>query len=152
DFYGNLLGAEFAGTHGGEGFNAADRFPTAPSPALGTILAAGDSLHVFAGCPARRSEMDRIRMNTTGLPAWSHPSPYLVYDATRAPFDSLAGLYNVVTATADTGLVIYLPFSVDAVVDHYRVSCDPPYSPFGDVGAGRFAGQAELLADALGIL
>jgi hypothetical protein len=151
DFYGNLLGAEYLGFHG-SGLNDADRFPTAPSPDLGPIFAPGDSLHIFSGCDFLRPEMDKIRLKTTSLPPWSHPTRYLIYDDTTAPFDSVAAVYNFTTFTPDTGKVVYLPWSLSALADNYTITCDPaPSTPFEDVGLGRFQGRAQLMRDILGI-
>jgi hypothetical protein len=151
DFYGNLLGANYLGAHPG-GLNRPDRMARVPSPPVGPEFVAGDTMHIFSGCDFIRPDMDKISLKTASLPAWSHPTRYLLYQDTSAPFDSVAGIYNFVTFTADTGKVVYLPWSLSALVNDYTVTCDPPSStPFSDVGLGKFQGRGPVLRDIMRI-
>jgi hypothetical protein len=93
--------------------------------------------------------MDRITIEETGLPPWSNPGAYLVYEDLTAPYDSVAAIYNFITFGPDTGKVVYLPFSLEAIVDSTTVACDPPPGTSYDTGFGVFHGRANLLADVL---
>lgn len=155
EFVPYVLGATYLGDHAA-GFLNSDRFPRARG--LGTILANGDSMHVYSGCDFVRPEMNKITVNGSGLPAWSHPGAYLLYEDQTAPYDSVAGIYNFVTFSPDTGKVVYLPFSLDALVNINEVTCDPPRStpttaPGGgtDVPLVHVFGRAELLRDILSL-
>lgn len=154
-FVPNLLGATYLGDHAA-GFLNSDRFPR--SRGLGTILGAGDSVHVHSGCGFIRPEMNKVAVNGSGLPAWSHPQAFMLYEDQIAPYDSVAGIYNFVTFSPDTGKVVYLPFSLDALVDINEVTCDPPPStppsaPGGgvDIPLVHVFGRAELLRDILSL-
>jgi hypothetical protein len=156
DFVSGILGAELAtvgNPYHANGFLDPDRFVIFKG--VGPKRADGDSLHHFAGCDIPRPRMDKIKITNTS-PSWSSPVPYMMYSPEGAP-DSVAAIYNTVTFSAsDTGLVVYAPWSLDAVVDAHEVTCDPPEStpptaPGGgeDIGLVHVYGQAEFLADVL---
>jgi hypothetical protein len=137
-------------------FLDSDFFPTAPSggAAVNPLMDPGDSLHLYSGCDIVRPSMDKIRIETN-TPAWANPGPYLVYEDDLAPYDSLAGIYNVITFNpVDPGQAIYIPFSLEAIVDSTTIACDPPPGTaggmiLGDEGYGVFQGRMSLIADAL---
>jgi hypothetical protein len=158
DFVPGILGAELSSIgnpYHASAFIVPDLFPKATG--LGAWLGSGDSLHIYTACGIVHPQMDKITLNSAP-PSWAAPTAYLRYDDVTAPFDSLGGIYNVVTFDADsTGQVFYLPFCLSGVVDGHVVTCDPPEStpagpgggPGVDVGLGTFYGRAELLADML---
>jgi hypothetical protein len=158
DFVAGILGAELSsvnGNHHPSAFIVPDLFPK--SMGVGSWLASGDSIHIYAACQIIHPQMDKITLNTAP-PTWAAPQAYLRYeDTTPAPYDSLGGIYNVVNFSDSTGQVFYLPFCLSGVVDGHVITCDPPAStPAGpgggagvDIGLGTFYGRAELMADML---
>jgi hypothetical protein len=158
EFVPGILGAELSSVgfpYHASAFIVPDLFPTATG--VGSWLESGDSLHLYLACDIIHPQMDKITLNSTA-PTWAAPQAYLTYDDVSAPFDSLGGIYNVVTFDPDsTGQVFYIPWCLSGVVDQHLVSCDPPAStpagpgggPGVDVGFGTFYGRAELIADML---
>lgn len=144
DFLPGILGAETASpAYHANPFLDPDRQPKIAGAFPDATFPAGDSLHLYVGCDEIHYQTEKITLATTA-PSWAYPQPYLLYDDVAAPYDSLAGIYNWVTAGADTGLVVFLPFGLETIVDATTSSCAGPPS-------GTFRGRHELLKNVLAL-